>query len=129
MGIENQATDPTRMAVAAEAIPKNQFVCARAADGSGKVRQCTNSEADVAGLRGWLRKAVAAEKSCLLNVEGDVADGFSGLTPGQEYFLDVAEVDTYGNLSAGQWTRSVGVARTATKMDLRWGPVIQVSAF
>lgn len=128
MGIENQSTDPTKMAVAAEAIPKNQFVCVRAADLSGKVRQCTNAEADVAGLRGFLRKAVAAEKSCLLNVDGELADGFSGLTPGQEYFLDVAGVALYSALSASQWTRSVGVARTATKMDLQFGPVIQKNA-
>jgi len=128
MAIIVTPTDPTHEAVAAEAIPARVFVTLRSADASGKVRVATNTEADAAGLLGFARKAASAERAVLLYRDGDVVPGFTGLTPGQEYFLDVSGVDTFANLSASQWTRSVGVARSATKLELRFGIVLQKSA-
>ena len=128
MAIIVTPTDPTHEAVAAEAVPARVFVCVRSADASGKVRIATNTEADAAGLLGFAPKAAGAEKSILLYRDGDVVPGFSGLTTGQEYFLDVSGVDTYANLSASQWTRSVGVARSSSRLELRFGQVLQKAA-
>lgn len=128
MSTISRATDPSHEAVAAEAIPARVFVTLRASDASGKVRIATNTEADVAGLLGFAPKAAGAEKSILLYRDGDVVPGFTGLTPGQEYFLDVSGVDTFANLSASQWTRSIGVARSSTHLELRFGQVLQKPA-
>lgn len=128
MSLISRATDPSHEAVAAEAIPARVFVSLRAADASGKVRISTNTEADAAGLLGFAPKAASAERSILLYREGDVVPGFSGLTPGAEYWLDVSSVDTFANLSASQWTRPVGVARSANHLELRFGDVIQKPA-
>lgn len=124
----SRATDPSHEAVAAEAIPARVFVCVRASDLSGKVRIATNAEEDVAGLLGFAPKAASAEKSILLYRGGDVVPGFTGLTPGQEYFLDVSTVGLWSDISASQWTRSVGVARSTTQLELRFGVIQQKSA-
>ena len=120
-----RATDPRHEAVTAEAIPARAFVTLRAADANGRCRITTNTEADAAGLLGFAPKAASSGKSIHLYRDGDVVPGFTGLTPGQEYHLDVSSIDTFANLSASQWTRSVGVARGSEHLELRFGLIQQ----
>jgi len=128
MAIIVTPTDPTHEAVAAEAIPARVFVTLRAADASGKVRIATNTETDVAGLLGFAPKAAGAEKSVLLYRDGDVVPGFSGLTPGQEYHLNASGLAIADDLTAGTWTKKVGVARSSTKLELQFGRMVLQTA-
>lgn len=123
-----RATDPGHEAVTAEAIPARVFVCVRASDLSGKVRIATNAEEDVAGLLGFAPKAASAEKSILLYRDGDVVPGFSGLTPGAEYHLNASDTALASALSAGTWTKKVGVARSSTKLELQFGRMVLQTA-
>ena len=124
MAILSQATDPQHPAVTAEAIPARVFVCVRASDLSGKVRVATNAEEDVAGLLGFAPKSASAEKSILLYRDGDVVPGFTGLTPGQEYHLNVSSLALASALTAGTWTKKVGLARSSTHLELSFGRMV-----
>jgi hypothetical protein len=83
------------------------------------------TEAAAAALLGVCDAAAVAPAVGSIVTEGNcVVTG--PLVPGTEYFAkEDGTLDIYANIGAGQWTRSMGVAMSATSLRVHLGPVIQ----
>lgn len=81
---------------------------------SGQVLPCSSASAEAAsGFVGFAQSSVAASASINV-ILSTVVTGLSGLTPGQNYYLN--DVNGTIGTSAGTVTRKVGTALTATTL-------------
>ena len=84
------------------------------------------TDAIVAAITGIADGTYASTATASFFKAGQDATGLSGLTAGTEYFAKQdGTLDIYANVSSGSWTRSMGVALSATSLRVRLGEVVQ----
>jgi hypothetical protein len=91
----------------------------------GLIYKFDGSEALAAHFVGFNKVAAALGDTPLVYLPGQIVPGFAGLTPGAEYFIkNDATLALWAGIVPGQWTRSVGVALSASELLCIAGPVI-----
>ena len=100
-------------------------IAVKAADSKGYKNDGT--EAYAAAIVGICDGTYAAAATASYFGNGDLATGLTGLTAGSEYFAkDDGTLAVYTSLVSTKWTRSMGVAKTTTSLQVEIGPVQQV---
>lgn len=87
----------------------------------------SNSEANCAAIIGISDGTYADNATASYFQTGMVATGLSGLTAGNEYFADPTDgsLVAFSSIGSGEWTRSMGSAKSSSTLEVKIGPVIQ----
>lgn len=88
-----------------------------------------NVEADCDSIQGISDGTYAHAATANMHADGSLVTGLAGLTPDTEYYADptTGQLGLIGAIASGEWTRLMGVARTATTFKIGMGPVFQVA--
>ena len=94
---------------------------------ANKVKKTTNSEAQMDGIVGVSAGTYALDAAASYFQDGDVAAGVvAGQTGGAKMFArSNGLLDTYANIPAGEWTRSMGTCINATDVQMQIGATQQ----
>ena len=87
----------------------------------------SNSEANCAAIIGIADGTYADTATASYFQTGMVASGLSGLTAGNEYYADPTDgsLVAFSSIGSGEWTRSMGTAKSSSTLEVKIGPVIQ----
>lgn len=99
-------------------------------DGAGNYLLAdANVEADQDSIQGISAGVYAAGATATIHGDGSLVTGLAGLTPDAEYYADPTTglLGLIGAIASGEWTRLMGVARSATTFKIGMGAVFQVA--
>lgn len=95
---------------------------------SGSLFQVTYGQSQVKAFAGFVSSACASGASVGVYMPGEEVYGFTGLIPGNVYYLNGNIITVKSALLDGNWTMSVGVAKTASTLLFDKGEAYQVGA-